>query len=131
MNFNECFYRYLDTHTLIGIKGKKTLPDFLSIWMICVNDRVFARSWKKSERSWFTAFEETGIGEIKFGDDRVKVTGKKLDPLDPIQAEISQAYLLKYDQPHNKKYAEGIAGKDYYEHTMEFFPRVAETEEKM
>ncbi|MCP9200856.1 DUF2255 family protein [Gramella sp. GC03-9] len=122
MKFPDNFYEYLESHTMIQIKGGKERLSFLPIWMVQVNGRVFARSWNKSEKSWFTEIERSGVGEIKFGEELLKITGIKVDPSDPIQPDISNAYLQKYDQPHNKMYASGIAASEYFEHTMEFFP---------
>lgn len=119
--FSKDFYTYLANNTLIEIKGGLTRPTFLKIWMVNVDNRIFARSWNKSENSWFTEFQKTGIGEIKFGDKVIRVTGEKTDPDNPINKKISQAYIKKYDQPENLKYARGISKPEYFNHTMEFF----------
>ncbi|AVR44380.1 DUF2255 domain-containing protein [Christiangramia fulva] len=119
--FPKDFYSYLANNTLVEIKGGLTRPSFLKIWMVEVDKRIFARSWNKSERSWFTEFQKTGIGEIKFGDKVIRVKGKKINASNPINQKISEAYLKKYDQPGNLKYAEGISQPEYFEYTMEFF----------
>ena len=119
--FPEDFYTYLKNNTLVEIKGGSTRPTFLKIWMVDVENRIFARSWNKSERSWFTEFQSTGVGEIKYGDKVLKVNGIKVGAEDPINPRISQAYIEKYDQPENLKYSEGIAKPEYFAHTMEFF----------
>ncbi|MCM8568596.1 DUF2255 family protein [Gramella jeungdoensis] len=120
--FQEDLYDYLDKHTLIGIKGGVERPTFLKIWMVEVDERIFARSWNKSEKSWFTELQRTGIGEIKYGDKVLRVKGKKLDPNNPINQKISDAYLKKYDQPQNLKYSRGISHPEYFDYTMELFP---------
>lgn len=116
---NQEFLTYLSKHTLIGIKAGKARTTFLEIWMVEVDGRVFARSWSKNERSWFTSLLIEGIGEVKFGDQIISITGRKVDPDDPIQKQIDDAYLKKYDQPHNVEYAIGIAQPSHYDHTME------------
>ena len=120
--FTKDFYDYLKNHTLIGIKGGINHTTFLPIWMVVVNGRVFARSWNKSERSWFTAFQSDGTGAIQYGDKTLQVKGKKLNVDDPIHSSISKAYIKKYNQPENLKYSEGISRPDYFDHTIEFFP---------
>ena len=122
--FPEDFYSYLLTHTLIEIKGGLTRPSFLKIWMVNVDNRIFARSWNKSERSWFTEFQRSGVGEIKYGDKILRVKGKKLPAGDSLNSRISEAYLARYDQPENLQYAQGIAQPEYFEYTMEFIPSV-------
>lgn len=121
--FPEDFYTYLSNHTLVGIKGGTTRETFLPIWMVTVDGRVFARSWNKSRKSWFTEFLNSGLGEIKYGDRVLKVSGKQVSADDPINPKISEAYLLKYDQPANLKYSQGISQPEYFDHTMEFFTR--------
>ncbi|MFD1096638.1 DUF2255 family protein [Salegentibacter chungangensis] len=119
--FSKDFYTYLINNTLIEIKGGLTRPTFLKIWMVAVDNRIFARSWNKSENSWFTEFQKTGIGEIKFGDKVIRVKGEKINSDDPINKKISQAYIEKYKQPENLKYAKGISKPEYFNYTMEFF----------
>ena len=119
--FSKDFYTYLANNTLIEIKGGLTRPTFLKIWMVEVDNRIFARSWNKSENSWFTEFQKSGIGEIKFGDKIIRVTGEKIDADNPINKKISQAYIKKYNQPENLKYARGISKPEYFNYTMEFF----------
>ncbi|MEM7037514.1 MAG: DUF2255 family protein, partial [Bacteroidota bacterium] len=84
--------------------------------------RVFARSWNKSARSWFTAFQETGKGQIQYGEAVLDVIGVQLPASDPLQTRIDQAYLDKYTQPLNVPYAEGISKPEYHAFTMEFRP---------
>ncbi|MFD1096142.1 DUF2255 family protein [Salegentibacter chungangensis] len=119
--FPKDFQAYLANNTLIEIKGGNVRPSFLKIWVVEVNDRIFARSWNKSEKSWFTEFQNTGIGEIKYGDKILKVSGKKLNSKNPINLKISEAYIKKYNQPENLKYSKGISQPEYFNYTMEFF----------
>ena len=122
MSFPSEFYDYLESHTLLQIKGGTERDSFLNIWMVEVEARIFARSWNKSDKSWFTEFKDTGVGEIKYGNYIINVKGKKLEKQDPFNKLIDQAYLSKYTQPENIKYAEGISQPEYADHTMEFFP---------
>ncbi|MCG9970519.1 DUF2255 family protein [Christiangramia crocea] len=121
--FPEELYTYLANNTLVEIKGGTTRLTFLKIWMVEIDKRIFARSWNKSERSWFTEFQKTGIGELKFGENIIRVKAEKIDPGNPINQKISEAYLGKYNQPGNLKYAEGISQPEYFDYTMEFSPQ--------
>jgi len=121
MNFPEDFYSHLQVHNYTEIKGGIERNSFLEIWVVTVNERVFARSWNKSARSWFTAFLETGVGQLKYGDKVINVKGKKLEASAPIQEEINKAYIKRYNQKENIFYSEGITRPEYLEYTMEFF----------
>ena len=119
--FPEDFYRYLQDNTLVEIKGGSQRPNYLKIWMVPVNDRVFARSWNRSNNSWFTEFQNSGIGQIKYGNKILNVHGRKLEKGDPMNKLINAAYMKKYVQPENLAYAEGISQPEYADYTMEFF----------
>ncbi|PHR11482.1 MAG: hypothetical protein COA40_11040 [Aequorivita sp.] len=121
MDFPEDFYSHLKNHNYTEIKGGIERNSFLEIWVVSVNKRVFARSWNKSARSWFTAFIDTGVGQLKYGDKVLNVKGTKLEPTSEIQKEINQAYLKRYNQKENIYYSEGITQPEYLEYTMEFF----------
>lgn len=88
--------------------------------MVNVDDRIFLRSWNKSKKSWFTEFLKTGIGQIKFDDKILNVYGYKVIKEDKINKKIDNAYLQKYKQPENIKYAKGITQPEYADYTMEF-----------
>ena len=122
--FEKEVYDYLANHTLIEIKGGTEREKFTEIWTINVGHRLFSRSWSKSEKSWFTEFQKTGVGQIKLGEKIIDVYGEKIDKEDDINLEINQAYLKKYSQPENKKYAQGITKPEYADYTMEFMIRM-------
>lgn len=119
--FHKDFYEFIRENTLVEIKGGRERESFLKIWMVQVGDRFFSRSWNKSARSWFTEFQSTAIGQIKYGNTIINVRGKKLSPVDSIQQKIDAAYLKKYNQSHNKEYSLGITKPEYRNYTMEFF----------
>ncbi|NNF08388.1 MAG: DUF2255 family protein [Candidatus Eisenbacteria bacterium] len=105
----------------MGIKGGTSRKTFLDIWMVEVDGRVFARSWSKSERSWFTTFLNEKVGQIRFGTIELDVRGEKLPSDSHLHQRINQAYLDKYTQPENVPYAQGISKPEYENFTMEFF----------
>jgi hypothetical protein len=120
MPFPRTFYTYLREHTLAGIKGGRDRTTFLDIRMVSGEGRVFARSWNKSEKSWFTAFRDAGEGPVRYGDTVMQVSGKILDAASPLQALILAACLEKYTQPENIPYAQGITQPAYEAYTREF-----------
>jgi len=91
--------------------------------MVHINNRVFARSWYKKERSWFTAFREHNEGEINYGGKIIKVNAIKLDRKDTMHKKINKAYIEKYTRPGDVKFAVGFSDPGYADFTMEFiFP---------
>lgn len=121
MHFPETFYDFIRNNTLIEIKGGTTRDTFLSIWIVEVNNRLFVRSWNKNPRSWFSAFLQTGVGQLKYGAHILHVSAKKTPETDPVHSLINAAYLGKYNQEGNKTYAEGITQPEYADYTLELF----------
>lgn len=117
--FPEDFYTHLVQHTLTGIKGGKDRTTFLNIWMVNVEGRIFARSWGKSERSWFTAMQQQKEGQIKYGDTVIDVHGEVCkDP--QVNEKVDAAYRARYNTPENTPYAIAITQPGYADYTMEF-----------
>lgn len=119
--FPADFYKHLQQHTLTGIRAGRKHHAFLDIWMVEVEGRIFARSWGKSQRSWFTTLLTEGTGEIMYGEQQLYIRGiKQEDP--EMNRLISKAYLARYQAPESIPYAEGIAREDYFDYTMELVP---------
>lgn len=119
MNKNKAL-DYIKTNNLIEIKAGSERSDFLEIWMVVVQDRIFARSWGLAERSWYNTFLINPAGYIKCDDEVYTI--KAIIPKDMAQLtdRINQAYLAKYNFGKNSKYATGIIEDKHIERTMEF-----------
>lgn len=111
---------YIKTHNLIGIKAGLQRPNFLDIWMVVVDDRIFARSWGFAERSWYNSFLEDSTGEIKCGDSVFAIKGIIPIDRDNLTQKINTAYLTKYNTGKNIEYSQGIVEQKHAEKTMEF-----------
>ena len=123
MGFPTDFFTHLKQHNYVEIKGGLDRITFLEIWMVAVGERVFARSWNKSERSWFTAFLETGVGELKYGQTVLSVSGVKVEKEDKIQPFVHDAYRKRFTEKENIYYVDGITQPEYEAYTMEFFTK--------
>ncbi len=121
MGFPKDIFAHMEAHNYVEIKGGVQRDTFLEIWMVSVNERIFARSWNKSKRSWFTAFLDTGIGQLKYGDKIISVKGEKLNKNSEMHPLINEAYRARYNEPENIYYSEGISKPEYADYTMEFF----------
>ncbi|MBK8698571.1 MAG: DUF2255 family protein [Saprospiraceae bacterium] len=118
--FPTTFLAYFEKHTLIGIIGGSTRTQFLDIWMVNVDGRIFARSWEKSERSWFTAMRDEGVGKIKFGEVVLNVKGSPFADAE-FNLRIDDAYRQRYTAAESRFYVEGITRPEYSQYTMELF----------
>jgi hypothetical protein len=111
---------YIKNNNLIGIKAGLERQHFLDIWMVVVDDRIFARSWGFAEKSWYNSFLQAPIGQIKCGETIFQI--KASIPIDNelITEKINIAYLTKYNTGHNIEYAKGIIEEKHTQKTMEF-----------
>ncbi len=117
----EAAIKYIKSNNHIGIKAGTERETFLEIWMVVVDNRIFARSWGFAERSWYNTFLQNPIGEIKCCDQIFKIVAEVPVDEDDLMNKINQAYLSKYSSTaHNKKYADGIIKQAHIEKTMEF-----------
>lgn len=116
----ELAINYINEHSLTGIKAGKERETFLEIWMVVVNDRIFARSWGLAQKSWYNSFLTDPKGAIKCGDYIIPIRASIPEDSEELKELINQAYLTKYNSEHNKKYAEGIIENKHVERTMEF-----------
>ena len=111
---------YIENHSLIGIKAGKERDRFLEIWMVVVENRIFARSWGFAEKSWYNTFLKDHFGQIKCGERIFDITGKIPEDIEDLTEKINDAYLRKYDSGQNSFYAKGITEQNHVEKTMEF-----------
>lgn len=122
MGFSTNFLDYINSQSRSKIKGGRHRETFLEIWIVEVNGRLFARSWNKSARSWFTAILDENYGEIAFEDEVIKINGTKVPEQSNVHDEIDLAYRTKYTTPYNLPYVEGITKEEYRNYTMEIIP---------
>lgn len=111
---------YIQNNTIIGIKAGHQRPEFLEIWMVAVQNRIFARSWGLAERSWYNAFLENSEGEIQCGETIYSIKAIIPEDISNLTEEINEAYLTKYNSDHNIKYSKGIIQEKHIAKTMEF-----------
>jgi hypothetical protein len=111
---------YINNNTLIGIKAGLERPDFLNIWMVVVDKRIFARSWGFAEKSWYNTFLENPFGQIKCGDRVFSIQAVVPKDKEAITEKINLAYLAKYNTGQNIEYAKGIIEQKHIDKTMEF-----------
>jgi hypothetical protein len=121
-HFDQEILDFIRLNNLIGIKAGNQRETFLNIWMVVVNNRVFARSWAFSERSWYNTFMSSPGGQIQYGSSVVDIKAGIPEWNEELNNQINQAYLDKYDNGGNSFYARGIIKPEHILKTMEFMP---------
>jgi hypothetical protein len=111
---------YIKNNNLIGIKAGFDRPTFLDIWMVVVDERIFARSWGIAENSWYSTFLQNPYGQIKCGEIIFNIQAVIPTDKEVITEKINIAYLTKYNSGHNIEYAKGIVQEMHIDKTMEF-----------
>lgn len=111
---------YIKSNNLIGIKAGLDRPSFLDIWMVTVDNRIFARSWGFAKKSWYNSFLQNPVGQIKCGENIFQIKAIVPADNDLITEKINLTYLSKYNSRHNIEYARGIVSKEHSNKTMEF-----------
>lgn len=119
MNKNKAL-DFIKANTIIEIKAGSERLDFLEIWMVIIQDRIFARSWGLAERSWYNTFLKCPAGQIRCHDVLYNIKAIIPEDLNQLTEEINQAYLTKYNFGRNSKYAIGIIEDKHVKRTMEF-----------
>ena len=117
---NEIAINYIKNNNLIGIKAGLQRHEFLDIWMVVVEDRIFARSWGFAEKSWYNSFLQNPVGQIKCGDNIFHIKAFVPADNDLITEKINSTYLSKYNSGHNIEYAKGIVAEEHSNKNMEF-----------
>ncbi len=119
--FEKSFLKCINETQITGVRAGKGREKFTGIWMVEVDDRIFARSYNLSERSWYTTFLNGGGGDLKCGKEIVPVKGLKPADINIMTDAINKAYEKKYlVKAYNKKWVDGLCQPERVARTMEF-----------
>ncbi|MDH6253685.1 hypothetical protein M2347_003412 [Chryseobacterium sp. H1D6B] len=113
----ETALKYICENEITGIKAGLQRETFLEIWMVVVDNRIFARSWGFAERSWYNSFLEDPMGQIQCGDAILSINAHIPADINDLTPQINNAYLTKYS---TKQFAKPITDQKHAEKTMEF-----------
>lgn len=118
--FTDDLVAAVNRSSLVRVRAGDARPDPLEIWVVSVGNRLFARSWGLSERSWYTTFLAGAEGSLECGGLRVRVVGRRPPDMEAITPLIDAEYLRKYDRGENSSYAHAILRPDHVQRTLEF-----------
>lgn len=117
------FITAVNRNSLTGVSAGAAREAPLQIWVVAIGNRLFARSWGLSERSWYSTFLDGAHGFLECEGLRADVTGRVPPDLQEISPLIDAEYLRKYDRGENSTYARGILGQAHVQRTLEFVVR--------
>jgi hypothetical protein len=121
--FSKAFLKCINETQITSVRAGKGREKFTGIWMVVVKDRIFGRSYKLSEKSWYTALLNGDTGDIKCGKEILPVKGLKPADINAITKAINKAYEKKYlVKAYNKIWVDGLREPERIARTMEFVP---------
>jgi len=118
--FTDDVIEALKKAKILGVRSG-TSHRYTAVWVVVVDDRVFARSWSDKPTGWFQAFKKEPTGTIQAGDLEIPVRAKVVRSA-RIRDAVTAAFGEKYPTKGSKKWVEGFAEPARVLTTMEFVP---------
>ncbi len=105
---------------ILGVRAG-TEHRYTGVWVVVVEQRVFARSWNDKPTGWFRAFRAQPLGSIRFGEEEVEVRAKLVRSA-RLREAVSAAYARKYNTKASQKWVDGFAAPERSVNTVEIIP---------
>lgn len=106
---------------IIGVRAGRE-HSYTGVWVVVVDDRIFARSWSDKPTGWFRAFKKEPTGTVQVGEREVRVQGKAVRSA-RLRDAVTKAFAEKYPTKGSQKWVEGFAEPERVVNTIEFVPR--------
>ena len=103
---------------IMGVRAG-TDHKYTGVWVVVVDDRIFARSWNDKPTGWFQAFRKQPTGTIQLGDREIRVQGKLVRSARTRDA-VTAAFAEKYNTKGSRKWIEGFTEPERVLTTLEF-----------
>lgn len=105
---------------ILGVRAG-TEHRYTGVWVVVVEDRVFARSWNDKPTGWFQAFRKQSSGMVQVSDLEIPVRGKMVRSA-RLRDAVTVAFGEKYPTKGSRKWLEGFAEPERVANTIEFIP---------
>ena len=105
---------------IMGVRAG-TEHRYTGVWVVVVDDRVFARSWNNKPTGWFEAFRKERSGTVQVGELELAVRGKPVRGA-RLRDAVTAAFGEKYPTKGSRKWVEGFADPARVVNTIEFIP---------
>jgi hypothetical protein len=119
--FSGRILAWLDATTYLKIRSG-TEHRFIWIWVVVVNERVFARSWNDKPGGWYRAFLAEPRGAILVGEREIAIRARKAASQRVVVA-AEAAYAAKYTTPASRRYVIGFKRPRRRATNIELVPR--------
>ena len=106
---------------IIGVRSGSE-HKYTGVWVVVVDDRIFARSWSDKPTGWFRAFKNEPTGSVQVGEREVRVQGKVVRST-KMRDAVTAAFAEKYPTKGSRQWVEGFAEPERVVNTLEFIPR--------
>ena len=94
---------------------------YTGVWVVVVDERVFARSWNDKPTGWLQAFRKDPRGKVQVDKLELRVRGKVVRS-GRLRDAVTVAYGEKYPTKGSRKWVEGFADPARVVNTIEFIP---------
>jgi hypothetical protein len=105
---------------IMGVRAG-TEHRYTGVWVVVVEDRIFARSWNDKATGWFQAFRKQRSGTIQLDELEISVSGKPVRSA-RLRDAVTAAYAEKYNTKGSQKWVEGFKEPERVLTTLEFVP---------
>ena len=105
---------------IMGVRAG-TEHRYTGIWVVVVDDRVFARSWSDKPTGWFRAFRKEPSGTVQVDKTEIPVRARMVRS-GRIRDAVSEAFGEKYNTKASQKWVDGFAEPERAVNTIEFLP---------
>ena len=119
--FDEAIVEAARNAKILGVRSG-TEHRYTGVWLIVVDDRIFARSWYDKPTGWFRAFKKEPSGTIQIGKLEIPVRGKPVRSA-RIRDAVTAAIAEKYNTKGSLQWVKGFKEPERVLTTMEFLPQ--------
>jgi len=105
---------------ILGVRAG-TEHRYTGVWVVVVDDRVFARSWSDMPTGWFRAFKRDPVGTIQVGNTEIPVQAQHVRST-RLRDAVTAAFGEKYNTKASRKWVDGFAEPERAVNTIEFVP---------
>jgi hypothetical protein len=116
--FDDAIVEAARNAKILGVRAG-TEHRYSGVWVVVVDDRVFARSWYDKPTGWFRAFKKEPHGTIQIGKLEVPVRGKPVRST-RIRDAVTVAFAEKYNTKGSQVWVKGFAELARVLNTLEF-----------
>ena len=105
---------------ILGVRSG-TEHRYTGVWLVVVDDRIFARSWSDKPTGWFRAFKKEPSGTIQIGKLEIPVRGKPVRSA-RMRDTVTAAFAEKYNTKGSLQWVKGFREPERVLTTIEFVP---------